>query len=467
MILAFPRNPTVLAGGQLELCVSTDAPAFHVELYRWGAELAHHGGSGWLDGVHAPHHLPFHDWGRDNVGLAGEDLAAWPAYAIPVGSGWPPGVYVAVLAEGDGRGQEGRAPPPGVEPDARNARALFVVRSATPGAGTSILYNLPLLTWHAYNQVSEEHYAPSTGEGGWCIYSDFLDVPRFPPLTVSVLRPGGGTGATTFDTFNPDPLDPTPRQTFVHWDALAIAWLERNGYRVDFCTDLDLHARGAELLRSYRLLLTSGHDEYWSAPMRAGVEQFVAAGGNAAFFGGNTCWWRVAFEEPFAFRRAHHWSDASIPDRPENALTGVSFRNGGERPPHQAEGPPVGYRVQHADHWVYAGTGLRDGDVFGDRADERIVGYECDGAHFDRAELRRGRPVRPTGDDGTPADFAILGVGDAGACGWGQGNRAATLGVHAPGGTVFTAATTDWPRVLAHGSPAVERITHNVLERLG
>jgi hypothetical protein len=32
---------------------------------------------------------------------------------------------------------------------------------------------------------------------------------------------------------------------------------------------------------------------------------------------------------------------------------------------------------------------------------------------------------------------------------------------------VFTAATTDWARVLAQGSPVVERITHNVLERLG
>jgi hypothetical protein len=42
------------------------------------------------------------------------------------------------------------------------------------------------------------------------------------------------------------------------------------------------------------------------------------------------------------------------------------------------------------------------------------------------------------------------------------------MGVHTPGGTVFTAATTDWPRVLAGDtSPAVEQITRNVLERLG
>jgi hypothetical protein len=162
-----------------------------------------------------------------------------------------------------------------------------------------------------------------------------------------------------------------------------------------------------------------------------------------------------------SFRRLDNW-----PDRPENQLTGVSFRNGGERD--RDDYPvPVGYQVQHADHWVYAGTGLGDGDVFGDRPHEYLVGYECDGAHFDRAELARGRPVRPTGDDGTPDGFTILGVGDTSRSGWGHGNRAATLGLHSVGlGTVFTAATTDWPRVLAAGSPTVERITRNVLDRL-
>jgi hypothetical protein len=39
--------------------------------------------------------------------------------------------------------------------------------------------------------------------------------------------------------------------------------------------------------------------------------------------------------------------------------------------------------------------------------------------------------------------------------------------VHTDNGTVFTAATTDWARVLTGGArPAVERITRNVLDRL-
>jgi hypothetical protein len=142
----------------------------------------------------------------------------------------------------------------------------------------------------------------------------------------------------------------------------------------------------------------------------------------------------------------------------------VSFRNGGERD--REEHPePVGFRVQHADSWVYAGTGLRNGDVFG--AEEHLVGYEADGAMFDRSAFEAGRVATPTGEDGTPTDAVILGVGDCRAAGWGMGNGAATMVVYERGGTVFNAATTDWARVLTDGRcPEVEQITRNVLNRL-
>lgn len=457
VINGYPDQASLLPGDDLVLRVSTDAPEFRVEFYRCGAQLRPMARSPWLAGTHAPPHLPFQDWGQPGVGLHGEELPVWPAYPIPVPAGWPSGVYVAVLVEGDGQHLPRRAPDRrGV--DARDGRALFVVRGAAPRA--SILYKLPLLTYHAYNEVAHHPRGEGKTQGSWCLYTlpEPGELPRLPP-SVSLRRPGGGTGGTPWDTFNVDPFDPTPRQTFAHWDAPFVSWLERAGYQVDYCTDLDLH-RDADLLDGYRLLLSAGHDEYWSEQMRDHAERFVAGGGNIAFFGGNTCWWRVCFDGEATFRRVDNW-----PDRPENSLTGVSFRNGGER---DFDDHPlrVGYRVQHDDHWVYAGTGLRDGDVFGDRPGEYLVGYECDGAHFDRADLAHG-PVRPSCDDGTPAGFTILGVGDTDPSGWGLGNKAATMGLHTDGGTVFTAATTDWPRVLAQGSPAVERITRNVLDRLG
>jgi hypothetical protein len=446
MIEGFPRRPSVFPGEELLLHVATDAPRFRVEVHRWGARATPVARSGWLDGADRAHHLPFHDWGCDGAGLDGEPLAGWPAHPVPVPADWPPGVYVAVLVEDGG--------PPPVGLDARHARALFVVRAGRAGRAGRVLYKVPLLTYHAYNQPCPER--------GWCLYT----LPDRPvPRTVSVRRPGGGVGGTPWDVFNVDPFDPTPRQTFAHWDAPFVAWAERHGHRFDYCTDLDLH-HDPDLLDGTRLLVSAGHDEYWSDAMRNRVEAFVARGGNVAFFAGNVCWWRVEIDEEDGFHRVAKWSDAAGPDRPENALTGVSFRNGGER---DRDDHPVrvGYRVQHADHWVFGGTGLRDGDVLGGGPGEYLVGYEADGAHFDRSSLRKGLPVQPTGDDGTPADFTILGVGDTRPSGWGFGNCAATMGLYERGGTVFTAATTDWARLLAAGSAPVERITANVLDRLG
>jgi hypothetical protein len=447
VIQGYAEQPSPRAGAHVVLRVATDAPRFRVELYRCGESLVPCSSSDWFPGRNAPPHLPFQDWSRPNVGLNEEPLEAWPAYALFIPKSWPSGVYVAVLVEADEDGRD-RSDPDRTTPDARNGKALFVVR---PAGGTApILYKLPLLTYHAYNQA-----------GSWCLYT--RPESESVPAGVSLHRPGGGTGGTPWDIFNVDPFDPTPRQTYVHWDGRFVAWLERMGYAVDFCTDVDLHREGHDLLAPYRLLLSAGHDEYWSDAMRAAVDGFVRAGGNVAFFGGNTCWWRVVFSDDVTFERVAFWYETGSP---ENTTIGVSFRNGGERD--RNDFPiPVGYRVQRADHWVFAGTGLRGGDVFGDRPEEYLLGYECDGAAFDRVDLEAGRPVRPTGTDGTPLDFTILAVGDTRPSGWGLGNAAATLGLFTAGGTVFNAATTDWARVLTSGTnPVVERITRNVIDRL-
>jgi hypothetical protein len=78
-----------------------------------------------------------------------------------------------------------------------------------------------------------------------------------------------------------------------------------------------------------------------------------------------------------------------------------------------------------------------------------------------------GRPVSPRGQDGTPSNFTILGIADVSLAGWGLGNKAATMGVYVDNGTVFTASTTDWARVVSSGSARIiEQITRNVVDRL-
>jgi hypothetical protein len=284
-------------------------------------------------------------------------------------------------------------------------------------------------------------------------------------------------GGRPWDHYFPDVYDPSSlRQTFWHWDVPFISWLEGRGFRVDYCTDLDIHENPDGFLGAYRLLLSVGHDEYWSEPMRRHVAAFVEeAGSNVAFFSGNTCWWRVHLvDDNTAFicdkttvistgRRHDQWFRFD----PENRLTGVSHRNGGGQ--WWGEREPIGYTVQHADHWVFAGTGLCDGDTFG--AAHALVGYECDGAAISDQADERGFAI-PSHDDATPAKFVILGIARLGPE-WAQdpdgfpGGRTATMGIYTNNGAVFTAATTDWSRALANGEPRVEKITENILRRLG
>jgi hypothetical protein len=451
VIRGYPARPSVAPGERLTLHVSTDAPQFRVVFHRWwdGFERVHE--SDWLPGEHAPDGVAHEDW-------------QWPAYAFDIGRDWPSGVYIAHLLES--------AAPLPLRIAMEQAAALFVVRG---GGRCPIVYKLPIATYHAYNVT-----------GGACFYFQppYSQTAMPPGTRLSWHRPGGGIGGETFGAL--DAYDASsPRQTFAHWDARFIRWMAQQGIECDFCADIDVHDT-PELLQRHRLLLSVGHDEYWTEAMRNGVEAFVRGGGNAAFFGANLCWWRIHLVEGGRAMVCHqggprgaydHWWPETGVHRPEDRLFGVSYRHGGGwwDGPRETEG----YIVQQPQHWVFEGTGLRQGDCFGAGTSPPLVGYECDGAPVVLADATQRRyELAPwAAACGTPPDFEVLAVAPlAGAwqelppregLGPREGVHSATLGLHRPGGTVFVAGTTDWAQVLAQGGePAVETITRNVVHRL-
>lgn len=449
MIRAYPRDPSVSPGETLTLCVSTDAPRFAVAFFRQGATLEPMGdlGAGLLPGRDVPEGPTQEDWG-------------WPPHAFAIPADWPSGAYVAMLGE---VAEDGTVAWPDVTTTAGDAaKALFVVRSATPGA---IVYKLSWATFHAYN---------ATGYGSLYAEAQWSSAAPQPGFKVTTRRPGGGTGGRGAPNDPPDAHDPSSRrQTFAHWDAPFIALLEGAGYRFDYCLDLDLH-RDPALLDGARLLLSVGHDEYWSDAMRDHVEAFVRRGGNVAFFSGNIAGFRIHFADedtaivcakvgPHSRDDGDWHSDEWRFFEPENGLTGVSIHNAGGWWDGRRE--PLGYTVQHAGHWAFDGTGLGEGDVVGADEEHPLVGYECDGAEF----RREGGLAIATGGQGTPESFFILGVAELGEE-WFRfrpGTAAATMGVYTTprGGIVFQGATVDWPVAAAHDE-LVGRITRNVLDRL-
>lgn len=126
----------------------------------------------------------------------------------------------------------------------------------------------------------------------------------------------------------------------------------------------------------------------------------------------------------------------------------------------------VGYRVRFSGHWVFDTTGLNDGDEFG--AENLIVGYEVDAAHF----VENNGVPQVTGQDGTPSNFIVLATADC--TDWGPGGYSgpdghsgtATMGIYRNKGVIFTAATTDWSHGLIGPWNAIQQITQNILRRL-
>jgi len=335
-------------------------------------------------------------------------------------------------------------------------KLFFVVRSATPGKTSPILLQLATNTYNAY-----------TNWGGHSLYS-YHD------------RDGLQGHRVSFDR----PLS----SQYSKWELPLAKWAEENGYQIDYAVNSDLEFH-PEILPHYQLVLSVGHDEYWSSPMRDHLEKYIADGGNVAFFSGNTCCWQVRSEDDGRaltcwkqcfnvdplYRQGDHrllstaWSHHLV-QRPENELTGVGFLWGGYHRSHgQFMDGPASFQVHRPEHWLFAGTDLQRNDRFGGA--DTIVGYECDGCEI---QWKDELPF-PTHRDGTPESFTILATCPAR---WAPGDSywydrfpkdrtgAAVLGTYTRGGTVVTAGTTDWAHGLSGNDPAVVQITRNVLDRL-
>ncbi len=434
---------SVAPGEDVTFHVSTGASRFSAEITRLGATDE----SVWTrkDIPGQAHAIP------ENASSHG---CQWPeSFRVTIPAEWKSGYYHVALRAVDGGGKF-------VHRGRRTAEAscFFVVRPAEPGKNSKVLLQLTTNTYNAYNNW-----------GGTSLYAYHG-------------RAGVQGHRVSFDR--------PPSSQFNNWERPFIQWAEKNGYEFDYAVNSDLEFR-PELLDHYRLVLSVGHDEYWSAPMRDHLEQFIAKGGNVAFFSGNsvcwqvrsedegralTCWKENYFKDPVYATGDYTlltslWSHHLI-KRPENELTGVGFLQGGFHKSHDQFMDGSGaFTVHRPEHWIFEGTELKRDDSFG--GNNTVVGYECDGCEL---EWRDGLPF-PTYRDGTPETFTVLGTAPAS---WHPGDSewyekwekgrvgAACLGVYTKpsGGTVFTSGTTDWAHGLRGGDPEVEIITKNILNRL-
>ena len=163
-------------------------------------------------------------------------------------------------------------------------------------------------------------------------------------------------------------------------DLYLVDWLDRMGHDVDFLTDEDLHAEGADLLRPYRVVVTGCHHEYWSSPMLDAVEQYLATGGRWMSLTGNAYYWPIGID----------------PERPHL----LEIRRG--------QNGTGTWRSAPGENWFQ--TTPEPGGLWRDRGrpPQRLVGVGMAASGFDRALPFRRLPASRD----PRAAFIFGGVGD-------------------------------------------------------
>lgn len=365
-IEGYCSHTSIRAGETLRIMVST-APAsrFTIDVYRLGYYQGHGGrlmrefgsfqGAPQKDPEPGDMHVLECDWE--------------PAVAFTIPNDWPSGVYLGKLT---------------AETDGVQSYVIFVVRDDRP---CDFLFQCSDATWQAYNR-----WPDTCSLYRW---PDALEKPRKgrsytgPDVKVSFDRPYG-----KYHQITDAPLCQGSGE-FLLWEFPIAFWMEKQGYDVSYIGNLDTHRDGPQAMRRAKAFFSNGHDEYWTRAMYDSVLAAVHEGMSAAFLSGDTCWGLIATSP----------SRHGVPDRVITRIGqfGPIEDRLAEQTPEvtrfeasaPTEGDLIGARntfpitgiadwiCTDAEHWLYQGTGMKNGDRI-----PNLIGWEWMGKPADKQGLR-------------------------------------------------------------------------------
>ncbi len=327
---AFCSKASYFAGDTLQIFVSTDpAYKYAIELYRMG----YYGGKGGRlmtsveDKQGKPQAVP--TAGKNNLVECKWDTA----YSMIIPSEWVSGVYLGKLTTAD----------------SAQSYVVFILKDRREA---DVLFQCSDMTWQAYNRWPYWHSMYDEGQKPWVNtngarisfdrpYSLYINAL---PMDFSRLSNGSGE--------------------FLLWEFPLAFWLEREGYDVTYISNTDTHADRRGLLRT-KAFLSVGHDEYWTPTMVDNVKNARDEGVNLLFLSGNSVDGVVYLDKSWDGR----------PDRITGRLPQRELPDEEEFMGSTSYG--VGYgdiTWQNTSHWVFEGTGLKDGDVTNE-----LIGWEYHG----------------------------------------------------------------------------------------
>jgi hypothetical protein len=413
-IEGYAGKASVLTGESFPLFVSTTSTGFQVTAFRLGWYQGTGARKVWSSG-------PIHGATQKSASVVQPTntvVTDWdPVIQVPTDD-WPAGAYLLRLDADSG------------------AQRYVPVTVRSPSTAGTIALKSCVQTWQAYNMW-----------GGYDLYMDAAGEYANRSLVVSLDRPYDSNGADYFLTYERN----------------VVKLAEYMGLKLSYVSSVDI-AADPHLLDGASALVSMGHDEYWTPEERANVTAARDAGVNLAFLGANAMFRRTrlqssslgAAREVVCYKTAYtedpmygkdptevtsDWRDPPN-SNPESSLIGVIYEG------YPTDAPFV---VASPSSWVYAGTGVSQGDSF-----PHLVGVEYD----------RVNPAYPV-----PRPIEVLSHSPL-TCNGASSYGDSAYYTHASGAGVYDCGTMRWveaiygdqPHGITGATPGfVRQVTMNIL----
>lgn len=314
--------PSVDIGKQIRFYVSTTAASYSMQIFRMGW----YGGTGGramtslasgltIGAASDPQPAPAENGNAEN--WKASNFQGSTSFTIP--GSWVSGCFVAKLTGGT-----------------KQSYIFFVVRDDS--RSSEMLMQTSFTTYQAYNGWGNDSvYAYNNLDETWRNNGQTIWFKRpFLPSSCPAGRYGAGTGA--FFTHDKGPggeltwSPPRDGSGMVYsssgWEYNLVRWLEREGYDVTYCTNLDTHDN--QLARAaHAVFISAGHDEYWSIDAYNNVVKARdELGMSLLWLSANTVWNIIDLANPGEMRVIGNYNPGNTTGPTDYGLVGGTWVGG-------------------------------------------------------------------------------------------------------------------------------------------
>jgi hypothetical protein len=242
--------------------------------------------------------------------------------------------------------------------------------------------------------------------------------------------------------------------------------------KINYISDLDLDDYTS--FSGSKVLVITGHSEYWTRKARHNFDKFVEAGGHSVLLSGNSMWWQVRYSdtrdqlicyrdanldpEPNSLMKTILWTEPSL-DFSIIKSIGADFNGGGYGL--RVDKGWDGFKIANPKSPLLEGLSVSRGDII------RVPSDECDGA-----------PIKGFDADGFPildnkynfAKYELIGFDKGARAGAETYPTFIAMRATATSGIIINMGACDWCSISgvgqSGGSNMVKTITKNAITKL-